>query len=346
VKLHEELVRSAAGSQALNRQLATANNRLERMSIVDELTGVYNRRHAMARLSDLWAMAQDHGTLLSVAAIDIDHFKQVNDTWGHDAGDEVLKQFSNVLRGQTRGSDAVCRIGGEEFLIIFPSQSVQEAGVCAERCRMAVANHAFVVRDTRVQLTASIGVAARTREMFEPPELLRAADQALYAAKRAGRHAVRVADAPEPVAASVVAPELERPASDPAMRPPIAGEPADPAPAPVDMRAVLKRCAGDPRFAAGLCARFEAQGAGQIAVVEQAFAAGDAAALRIAAHNLKSNAAYLSADAASEIAGKIEELAQANRLAEVPALLPRLRAEVEGVIAWLAEHPAAALKCA
>jgi PleD family two-component response regulator len=126
-KLHDELTLKAAGSQAVNAQLATMNSRLERLSITDELTGLFNRRHAMYRLEEQWALAARYGRPLCVAMFDIDHFKKVNDTYGHDVGDQVLREVVGVLREHTRGTDAICRIGGEEFLVIFPLHTLEEA---------------------------------------------------------------------------------------------------------------------------------------------------------------------------------------------------------------------------
>ena len=134
----------AAGSQVLNAQLATVNSRLERLSITDELTGLFNRRHAMFRLEEQWALAERYGRPLSIAMIDIDHFKRINDTYGHHAGDSILSRVAVILREQTRGTDAVCRVGGEEFLIIFPSQSLQERAFAPNAfrcCRRGMAIH-------------------------------------------------------------------------------------------------------------------------------------------------------------------------------------------------------------
>jgi putative two-component system response regulator len=338
-KLHDELSRKATGSQALNGQLAVLNSRLERLSVTDELTGMFNRRYAMTRLDELWP-ATGHGMPLSVASIDIDHFKQVNDTWGHDAGDAILQQVAGVLRGETRGSDAVCRVGGEEFLIIFPSQSIQEAGICAERCRRTVAAHPFTVGQTPVAVTVSIGLATRTREMTQPAHLLKAVDEAVYAAKRAGRHVVCVAEQPK------VAEAIEQAGGDPAPAP-AAEAPADTSRAPIDMNAVLKRCGGDPAFAAAVTARFQNQAGGEVAKIEQALTAGDFDTLGRAAHTLKSMAAYMSADSASSIAGAIEDLVRTNRVAEAAPLVVRLRAEIDGAIAWLARNQGTGtLKCA
>jgi HPt (histidine-containing phosphotransfer) domain-containing protein len=228
-------------------------------------------------------------------------------------------------------------VGGEEFLIIFPSQSLQEAGICAERCRTAVAAHPFTVGEARIAVTVSIGLATRTREMTQPAQLLKATDQAVYAAKRAGRHVVCVAEQPKQADAVVPARgnEAER----------LAAPAVDSSPAPVDMDAVLKRCGGDTAFAAAVTDRFQSQAGGEVAKIERALAAGDSDALGRAAHSLKSMAAYMSADIASGIAGEIEERVRSNRIADLAPLVLRLRSEIDGVIAWLEQAPAA-LKCA
>ena len=159
--LQDELVRKAAGSQALNAQLATINSRLERLSVTDELTGLFNRRMAMVRLQEQWSLSERYGKPLTVAMIDIDHFKKINDTHGHDAGDLILRQTASILREQTRGTDVVCRVGGEEFLIIFPAQTIQEAAIAAERFRRKMESAVFTVARINLAVTVSIGLAMR-----------------------------------------------------------------------------------------------------------------------------------------------------------------------------------------
>jgi diguanylate cyclase (GGDEF)-like protein len=180
VALYDELSRQHQGSRKLNEQLTNLNNRLERLAITDDLTGLYNRRQAMHRLEEHWAMGDRYQRPVAVITLDIDHFKRFNDEHGHPAGD-------------VRTTDAVCRIGGEEFLIVLPNQTMQEAEFCAERCRTAVESWLFELDDKRLNVTISAGVASRRGEMHQCIELLGEADAALYAAKHAGRNTVRVA---------------------------------------------------------------------------------------------------------------------------------------------------------
>jgi putative two-component system response regulator len=329
-KLYDELLSRATGSQALNAQLAMMNSRLERLAITDELTGLFNRRHAMLRLEEQWALAERYGRPLTIATIDIDHFKNVNDTYGHDAGDTVLRQIACLLREQTRGTDTICRFGGEEFLIIFPMQTSEEGYICAERCRTAVAAQDFKVGETTIKATVSIGLASRVRGMNQYLDLLKSADQALYAAKAAGRHAVRIADHLESRTSMSNAPTLsdDLPASQP-----VAG-----AKAPIDLEAVLKRCGGDTKFAEAVTQRFRAQAAAEVAKLTQALSRGDGEILYRTAHSLKSMSAYMSADCATDLARRIEELGRSDRLADVSPLVDQLRAEIDRAIAWISQN--------
>jgi two-component system cell cycle response regulator len=123
--------------------------------------------------------------------LDIDHFKRVNDTYGHDCGDEVLKGFADRLRGIIRGGDLLCRLGGEEFVIVMPGVDVHAAARIAERARLAIGQEAFVMPagGEKIVITASIGLAER-RDDTDPHQLYRRADQALYRSKSEGRDRV------------------------------------------------------------------------------------------------------------------------------------------------------------
>jgi len=332
-KLHDNLVRKASGSKVLNAQLATLNSRLERLAITDELTGLFNRRHAFCRLEEQWELFDRYGRALSVAMIDIDHFKTINDSRGHAVGDAILRRVASILRDQTRGTDTVCRVGGEEFLVIFPSQSIEEANVCAERCRSAIAGHVFNVGGIDLRATVSIGLAARTPEMREYPELLKAADQTLYAAKKSGRNIVCQNETPKIPLTAPKAPAAIRPMGK------VAG-------LPIDRAAVLTRCGGDVSFAAAVTERFVKQALGEVVKIQKAFDDNDADTLRRAAHSLKSMSAYMSAETASSLAARIEELAGANELASTEPLIGQLKAEIERAIQWLAREPDSAARCA
>jgi len=190
VALYDELSRQHQGSRQLNDQLARLNQRLEKLAITDDLTGLYNRRQATHRLEEHWAMCERYQRPLAIVSLDIDHFKHVNDAMGHAAGDVVLRGVADILRGCVRSTDTVCRVGGEEFLIVLPNQTMQEAEVCAHRCRQAVAQREFDCGGRLVRVTISAGVASRRQDIQQCTDLLSRADEALYAAKRGGRNAV------------------------------------------------------------------------------------------------------------------------------------------------------------
>ncbi|HEX2842766.1 PleD family two-component system response regulator [Hyphomicrobium sp.] len=165
------------------------------MSITDPLTGLHNRRYMERHLKTLIADALRSGRSLSVLIADIDHFKLVNDTYGHDAGDLVLKEFSDRFRRYTRGVDLACRLGGEEFLIIMPDTDKPLARQVGERVRECVASQPFkIASDKEIWVTASVGLATWEGEGDTSEALFKRADNALYAAKRQGRNQV-VADA-------------------------------------------------------------------------------------------------------------------------------------------------------
>lgn len=174
--------------------------RLRRLSEVDPLTGALNRRGMESVFPEL-GNEIDPAAGLSVVMLDIDHFKTVNDKFGHEVGDLALLALTNVLAGISRKGDAVVRLGGEEFLLVLPGANANAATRVAERAREAVASHRIVTPKGTVQFTVSAGVAERlpgeTRE-----HLLERADQAMYEAKKLGRDRVRVSDFPGPPASS------------------------------------------------------------------------------------------------------------------------------------------------
>jgi two-component system, cell cycle response regulator len=186
------------------QELEAVNRKLRCLATTDELTGLINRREALNRLTEFWALADRHHEPLSVALLDIDHFKKFNDTYGHAVGDLVLKGVADAMRGNVRNGEPVCRIGGEEFLILCPRASAQQAWEAAERLRRAVETTPVRCGDLSLNVTASLGVSERTFLMQQPDALLRAADEAMYQAKAAGRNRVCVAQGA--VGAAVVMP--------------------------------------------------------------------------------------------------------------------------------------------
>lgn len=205
IELHDELSRQNRGARQLNEQLTSLNGRLQKLAIIDDLTGLYNRRHAMHRLEEHWAICSRYQRPVGVVLIDIDLFKVVNDKHGHAAGDIVLRGVADVLRQCIRSTDILARVGGEEFLIVLPHQTLHEAEICAHRCRQAVAGSAFNCDGAMLKVTISAGVASRRSGIDESAALLREADQALYAAKAAGRNCVRMVDSAEGATATTAA---------------------------------------------------------------------------------------------------------------------------------------------
>jgi two-component system, cell cycle response regulator len=162
------------------------------MAITDALTGLHNRRYMETHLSTLVEQAGLRGKPLAVLVLDIDYFKSVNDTHGHDAGDDVLREFSQRLKKSIRGIDLASRYGGEEFVVVMPETDMAVATMVAERLRRRIACEPFPVcrGANAVEITISIGLAARASANDTAANILKRADQALYRAKRDGRNRV------------------------------------------------------------------------------------------------------------------------------------------------------------
>jgi two-component system cell cycle response regulator len=161
------------------------------LALIDPLTGLNNRRFLENHLATMLDNARMRRTPLTLMILDIDHFKRVNDTYGHDCGDEVLKSFADRLRGIVRGGDLLCRLGGEEFVIVMPNVEISAAARIAERARQAIEQELFVVDvgGRAIPVTTSIGVAERGPD-DDTSSLFRRADRALYRAKSEGRNRV------------------------------------------------------------------------------------------------------------------------------------------------------------
>ena len=166
------------------------------MAVLDPLTALHNRRYLTSHMETLFEESAERGRALSVLLIDVDHFKAINDTFGHDAGDDVLRELALRLRRNIRGIDLACRLGGEEFVVVMPDTTLESAFLVGERLRQCIAAAPFVAgaQNKAVNVTASMGVAALEYEEDTPDLILKRADQALYCAKRDGRNRV-VADA-------------------------------------------------------------------------------------------------------------------------------------------------------
>jgi diguanylate cyclase len=157
----------------------------------DPLTGAQNRRGMDAILSREVARSKRNGNRLSIAMIDVDHFKRVNDTYGHDAGDKLLVHLALLARSVLREPDTLVRYGGEEFLLILPEADAQGAGFVMERLRQVIAKSPFMYEQKKIQVTVSAGLA-QLADAENGHSLLLRADKALYEAKQAGRNCVRV----------------------------------------------------------------------------------------------------------------------------------------------------------
>jgi two-component system cell cycle response regulator len=162
------------------------------MAITDQLTGLHNRRYMARHLDNLILNAQKSGKPLAFLIMDIDHFKSVNDTHGHDIGDEVLREFANRISANIRGIDLACRYGGEEFVVVMPDTDIDFACTIAERLRKSVESTPIDISRApdKLNVTISIGIAASQGEGDNAEKLLHRADQALYRAKREGRNRV------------------------------------------------------------------------------------------------------------------------------------------------------------
>lgn len=173
------------------KELFKANQRLNEMSLTDELTELPNRRHAMRYLSDIWDDPSLEGSTLSCIMIDADNFKEINDTYGHDAGDLVLKTLAKELRQSFRTDDLVCRLGGDEFFVICPNTNKDDAYYIAEQARNNISKLRVPTEGEPWFGSISVGLATRTPEMNEYSDIIKAADEGVYLAKSSGRNCVK-----------------------------------------------------------------------------------------------------------------------------------------------------------
>lgn len=196
-----EDVQRLASTVAEQLSLAVGNLRLQETlrssSERDPLTDLYNRRHLEIALQRELARAQRHDFPVSLIMLDVDHFKAFNDTNGHDAGDEVLRNVAHVLKRHTRVEDVACRYGGEEFLIVLTACTIDDAYAKAEAIREAIAQlHAFLRGVALPRITASLGIACYPEDGERMENLIAEADSALYRAKSSGRNRIAASSAP------------------------------------------------------------------------------------------------------------------------------------------------------
>jgi len=191
----ELLARLSTGKRivTLERSLRAVNEENRRLSVTDPLTGTYNRRHLMDQLPKEIERAARYGRHLSAVMCDVDHFKRINDTYGHQAGDDVLRLFVKVLQKAIRSSDWIGRYGGEEFMIVLPETNMSCALIAAEHMRAEIAANALMAGNVQISVSASFGVSG-----WEGPvpldgsldTLIAHCDQGIYASKQLGRNRV------------------------------------------------------------------------------------------------------------------------------------------------------------
>lgn len=171
-------------------KMKTLYSEVELLSIMDELTKLYNRRYFEHNLEREFNRAKRYKNNLSLAMLDIDLFKKVNDTHGHQYGDYVLREVAKLLKESFRKTDMLYRYGGEELVVIMPETSLENASIPAERLREKIENHEFVYDGTKINLTVSIGISTMDDAFENPREIIKTADLALYRAKNTGRNKV------------------------------------------------------------------------------------------------------------------------------------------------------------
>jgi diguanylate cyclase (GGDEF)-like protein len=178
---------SAVRERNQSEQLALE---LEQLATTDALTSLCNRRQFETMAAAEWSRFQRYGRPLSLLVLDIDHFKSVNDRYGHDVGDLVIKAVALTLKSHKRQTDTVARIGGEEFAVLLPETDEKAAEIAAERARAMIERQPLLVADQELKVTVSIGLAGARRAMASFDVMLKRADEALYEAKRGGRNRV------------------------------------------------------------------------------------------------------------------------------------------------------------
>ncbi|MCP3944783.1 MAG: GGDEF domain-containing protein [Desulfobacteraceae bacterium] len=204
-QLFEHISNQNRKLEALNRNLEAkvikrtndlleANMKLEKLSLTDPLTNLSNRRHAMESLKQMWKKSIDSNTQLSCMMIDADEFKQVNDTHGHDIGDQVLIELSKQLQDRLRNDDIICRLGGDEFFVICPKTPQKGALHLANLILTAVNALKIPTGNSHWKGSISIGVASRSTKINTREDLIKAADKGVYAAKAAGKNCIKISN--------------------------------------------------------------------------------------------------------------------------------------------------------
>lgn len=196
ISLQTDLDEKIEETTKLNHDLRQMNEQLRQLATTDSLTGLANRRSLLESVEQMWSAWLRYRRPLSLAMIDIDHFKQINDTHGHDIGDKVIQHITQLLSEGIRSEDMLGRYGGEEFALALPFQDSSEAAIGLRRMMANIRETPFVYQGLTLPVTVSMGVAAAAPSMQSYMDLFRASDEALYQAKRAGRDQVVQAQSP------------------------------------------------------------------------------------------------------------------------------------------------------
>jgi diguanylate cyclase (GGDEF)-like protein len=186
------LLRWLPGAIGERRGVEERNAHLSRMAAIDGMTGLFNRSHFLFMAETEFVRAQRYQHPMAVVLLDIDRFKSINDSYGHDIGDRVIVEIANILRSMAREADMAARLGGEEFVVMLPETGVNEAGILAERLRAAISASPITVLGSTILFSASIGVSGR-KGCSTLGEMLKQSDLALYKAKESGRNRVCLA---------------------------------------------------------------------------------------------------------------------------------------------------------
>jgi len=196
----QELAAANARLKQHDLRLTQLNEKLQQLAHTDEATGLFNKRRLLERLDMEIARARRYGEILGCLMIDVDNFKQINDMYGHQAGDQVLRQIGDLLQHSLRITDFKARYGGEEFTVLLPRTSSAGAFHVSENLRAAFMSHDFAIPTSTLQLTVSIGVVCCSKfESINSQDMIRLADGALYRAKRSGKNRICFADENEAV---------------------------------------------------------------------------------------------------------------------------------------------------
>ncbi len=191
-ELKHSIYNMALSLKSAFEELEKKKSELEQLAYYDPLTGLPNRRFFFDHASLILESSKRYGNPLSLLIIDIDHFKKINDTYGHEAGDLVLKSFADILRKNIRQSDLPARLGGEEFVLLMPNTNLQQGKVVAERIRVGFQNSLIVYEEREIKATLSGGLASFNASVESIDDLIRMADEALYKAKESGRNRIEV----------------------------------------------------------------------------------------------------------------------------------------------------------